>query len=119
MGMAIHTVFNPAPSLLIQPVLHQLLHEDLTGDNTESPAEIRLGNINCSPLTYQASHFIVEGYQDFTDPKTKWKFSLPTITVLTYFKSIRATEELKITKKNTNQMLDHFKIKFVNISNTD
>lgn len=81
------------------------------GDNVECLAEIRVDTILCSLLIYQGSHFIIEGYQDFTDPKTKWKFSLPTITVLAHFKSIRATEKLKITKTNTNQVLDHFERK--------
>ena len=42
---------------------YQLLYEDLLGDSVKGPAEVQVDNIHCSPLVYQASHFIVEVYQ--------------------------------------------------------
>ncbi|KAK4829074.1 hypothetical protein QYF61_002018 [Mycteria americana] len=63
LGLAIQPVFNPPHCLLIQPILHQLLYEDLMGDTVESLTEVQVDNIHCSPLIYQASHFIIEGYQ--------------------------------------------------------
>lgn len=52
------SVFNPF-HLLIQPVLHQLLYQDVMGDKIESLAEIRVDNIHGCPLTYQASFWKV------------------------------------------------------------
>ncbi|KAK4828728.1 hypothetical protein QYF61_000719 [Mycteria americana] len=49
--------------LLIQPIFHQLLYEDLMGDSVKGLAEVQVDRIYCSPLIYQASHFIIEGYQ--------------------------------------------------------
>lgn len=44
--------------LLTQPILQQLLHEDITGDTAESLTDT---SIYCP--VYQASHFIAKNYQ--------------------------------------------------------
>lgn len=35
----------------------------LTGDRVENFTETKVDNIHCSPLKYQDTHFIMEGYQ--------------------------------------------------------
>lgn len=40
--------------LLIQAILHQLVHEHLMGDSIKRLSEVKAGNIHCSPLIYQA-----------------------------------------------------------------
>ncbi|KAK4811173.1 hypothetical protein QYF61_019804 [Mycteria americana] len=55
--------FNPSHRLLIQPIHQQLLYEDLIGDSVKGLTEVQVYNILCSPLIYQASHFIIEVYQ--------------------------------------------------------
>ena len=60
LGLAVEPVFNPPHCLLIQPILHQLLYE---ADSAKSPTDVKVDNIHCSPIVYQASHFIIEGYQ--------------------------------------------------------
>lgn len=40
-----------------------LVSEALTGDGVENPPGIQAYNNHCSPLVYQASSFIMRGYQ--------------------------------------------------------
>lgn len=42
------------------PTVQQPFQEDLTGESVENLIE---DNIHCCPLIYQASHFVIEGYQ--------------------------------------------------------
>jgi len=53
----------PLHYLLIQPIYQQLFYEDLTGDSVESLTEVKADNTHSSPLIYQASHLITQGYQ--------------------------------------------------------
>ncbi|KAK4831590.1 hypothetical protein QYF61_018350 [Mycteria americana] len=45
------------------PYFHWLLYKDLMGDSVKGLTEVRVDNVHCSPLIYQASHFITEVYQ--------------------------------------------------------
>ncbi|GAB0181629.1 hypothetical protein GRJ2_000628200 [Grus japonensis] len=38
-------------------------YEDLIGNSIKGLTEMQVDNIHCSPLIYQASHFVVEVYQ--------------------------------------------------------
>jgi len=40
-----------------------IMYEDPVRDSVKGPTEVQLDNIHCSPLMYQASHFITEAYQ--------------------------------------------------------
>lgn len=46
--------------LLIQLIHQQFVYEDLTGDSVKGLSEVQVDDICCSPLIYQASHFIME-----------------------------------------------------------
>jgi len=63
LGPAIQPFFNPPQSLLIQHIIQQLLYVYFMRNNIKSLAVVQVVNIHCSPLIYQASHFIIEGYQ--------------------------------------------------------
>lgn len=63
LGPVIQLVFNPTHYQFMQPIHHQLLYEDLTGDTVESLTEVQVENSHCSPLIYQDSNFIMECYQ--------------------------------------------------------
>lgn len=60
LGPSIQPVFNPLGCLLIQPISHKLVYEYLTGDIVKSFSEVQVDSIDCSPLIYQTSYFIVE-----------------------------------------------------------
>ncbi|KAK4811744.1 hypothetical protein QYF61_005312 [Mycteria americana] len=68
-----------------EPRLHQLVFEDPMEDTIENLAEVKADSIICSPLVYQASHFIVEVYQDpelhhllVNAAKTAFVFHIPS-----------------------------------------
>lgn len=54
-----HSVFSPPHCLFIQPILYQLLCEDLMGNVDKSLTEDHNDNIHFSHLVHQTSHFIV------------------------------------------------------------
>ena len=62
LGPAFQPVFNPPHRLLIQPTYQQFIYEDLMEDSVKGLPEVQTDNIYCSPLVYQASHFILEVY---------------------------------------------------------
>ena len=57
----IQPAFNLFHCPLMQPVLHQLTYEDLTGSSVKSLTEVKVDNIHCFPLIHQASDFIIDG----------------------------------------------------------
>lgn len=59
----IQAVFNPPHCLLIQPILLQLLYEDILGDSANRLPSVKADNIHWFPLIYQARHFLLEYYQ--------------------------------------------------------
>jgi len=63
LGLAILPLFKPPHCLLIQPVHQQFLYEDVMEDSVKGLTEVQVDNMQCSPLIYQASHYIIEFYQ--------------------------------------------------------
>lgn len=52
-----------ATSMLIQPILQQLVFEDLTGDRAKSFPQDEVSTVHCSPLIHLLNHLIVEDSQ--------------------------------------------------------
>lgn len=81
------------------------------GSHTQQYRKPCRNQVRQYPLVFphlQSSHCLVECYQDLTDPKIKWNFSFaprPPYSFGHIKKKIRDTEKLKISKKNTCQML--------------
>ncbi|KAK4825634.1 hypothetical protein QYF61_001419, partial [Mycteria americana] len=63
MNMLNRTGPSTDPWGTLLPILQQLVSEDLVGDSVKGLTEVQADNIHCSPLTYQANHFIIEVYQ--------------------------------------------------------
>ncbi|KAK4832345.1 hypothetical protein QYF61_021874 [Mycteria americana] len=53
LGLDVQPVFNSPHCLLMQPILHQLLYEDLMGDSVKGLTEIQVDNTHFSSLIYK------------------------------------------------------------------
>lgn len=76
-------------SVLIQPILQQLVFEDLTGDRAKSLPQDKVLNVHCSPLIYPLSHFILE---DSQSGQAWLPLCESLLTILTTFLSVRCLE---------------------------
>ena len=63
LGLAVQLVFNALHCLIIQLILQQLVYEDVMQDSVKGLTDVRVDNIHCSCLVYQASHLTAEVYQ--------------------------------------------------------
>lgn len=60
LGPAVQLTFSSSHCPLIQPVLHQLVCEDVMGDSVNSFSKVEIKNISCSPLIHVGSHLTVQ-----------------------------------------------------------
>lgn len=55
LGGTIQPAFNPSHCLFVQPKLHQLVDEDLTGGSVRSLTKVKVKNTQCSLLILQVT----------------------------------------------------------------